>query len=220
MVKRMSRFLLLLAALRASFVAAQGTPPPILQITIERIKPGGEAEYGAIEERLAEVCARLGCPNSYLALESLGEPKEVWWFVMYPSQAEIDRVARAYAENEPLLNAMRELAALKKDITDEPIAYFTNYRADVSGKSAWRVGSEAFAVIATAPDITVGALFETQDGMRFEIVSAGTLADANAAAAKLGSTARVFEVRPTWSKPDGAWTAANPELWRQRQASR
>ena len=193
-------------------VAAQ-EPPPILQITIERIRPGGEAEYGVIEERLAEVCARLRCPNSYLALLSVGEPKEVWWFVMYPSQAEIDRVAQAYEQNEPLLKAMRELAALKQDITDEPIAHFANYRADASAESVWRVGVEQFAVIATAPDGAAGAVFEAPDGTRFAIASAATLADANTAAARLGSTARVFEVRPTWSKPDDAWTAANPKLW-------
>ena len=207
-----------LAALAAVSVAAQD-PPPILQITIERIRPGGEAEYGVIEERLAEVCARLGCPNSYLALFSVGEPKEVWWFVMYPSQADIDRVAQAYEQNEPLLNAMRELAALKQDVTDDPIAYFANYRADAGAESVWRVGVEQFVVIATAPDAS-GAVFEAADGTRFAIASAATLADANTAAAKLGSTARVFEVRPTWSKPDDAWTAANPKLWTRRQTSR
>jgi hypothetical protein len=205
----------ILATMTASAVAAQ-EPPPILQITIERIKLGGLAEYGVIEERLAEVCDRLGCPNSYLALLSVDEPKEVWWFVVYPSHADIDRVGHAYEQNQPLLKAMRELTALKKDITDEPIAYFTSYRADLSGDSAWRVGSEEFTVIATAPDRSGGAVFEAPDGKLFEIVTEAKRADANSAAAKLGSTARVFEVRPTWSKPDGAWTAANPELWSER----
>jgi hypothetical protein len=212
MENRVPNLVAIFAAMTASAVAAQ-EPPPILQITIERIKPGGEAEYGVIEERLAEVCARLGCPNAYLAQLSVDEPKEVWWFVMYPSQADIDRVAQAYEQNQPLLKAMRELAALKKDITDEPIAYFTSYRADLSGDPTWRVGSEAFTVIATAPDLSRGAVFEAPDGTRFEIVTETKHADASSAAARLGPTARVFEVRPTWSKPDDAWKAANPELW-------
>jgi hypothetical protein len=208
-------FVSILATMTAPAVAAQ-EPPPILQITIERIKPGALGEYGAIEERLAEVCDRLGCPNSYLALLSADEPKEVWWFVMYPSQAEVDRVARAYEQNQPLLSAMRELAALKKDITEEPIAYFTTYRTDSSDESPWKVGREPFTVIATGTELAGPATFEAPDGKRFAISSAATTAGASVAAEKLGSTARIFEIRPSWSKPDDAWTAGNPELWRAR----
>jgi hypothetical protein len=205
----------ILGTMTAPAAAAQ-EPPPILQITIERIKPGALGEYGAIEERLAEVCDRLACPNSYLALLSADEPKEVWWLVMYPSQAEVDRVARAYEQNQPLLSAMRELAALKKDITEEPIAYFTSYRTDLSDESPWRIGSDAITVIATGTDLAVGATFEAADGKRFAISSAATTASASVAAEGLGSTARIFEVRPSWSKPDDAWVARNSELWRAR----
>src|SRR5690606_28315617 len=49
-----------------------------------------EARYGALEECMAEACGRLGCPNAYLALESVDGPKEVWWIVDYADDA--DRV--------------------------------------------------------------------------------------------------------------------------------
>ena len=182
--------------------------PPILQITIERIKPGAEAEYGRIEERLKETCVRMGCPNAYLALESAATPKEVWWLVMYESQADAERVAAAYAANEPLRKEMAALGAVKENIADAPIAHMTERRG---AATSWAVGAEPFALIAMGPGTAGAATFESKNGERFAIASAETRADAEAAAARLG--ARVFVMRPEWSKPDASWVAANPRLW-------
>jgi hypothetical protein len=202
--------LLLLAMLTPLSAAAQA-PPPILQITIESIRPGGEVEYGRVEERLKEVCVRLNCPNAYLALESVSPPKEVWWFVMYESQAQVKGVAAAYAANEPLLKEMAALNAFKKDIVDPPIGHMAMHREGES--PAWQIGSDPFVVIATSADVVGSAVFESASGARFAIVSASTRAAADAAAMRLGADARVFAVRPEWSKPDKAWVARNPQLW-------
>lgn len=199
--------LLLFAMAALSPVLAQ---PPILQITIERINPGGEAEYGRIEERLKETCVRMGCPNAYLALESAAAPKEVWWLVTYEAQADVDRVAAAYAANEPLLTAMTALNMLKKDTTTAPIGYMTRRGGS---PSSWRVGAEPFVVIATGADAVGAAVFESDGGVRFVIAAAASRSDADAVAARLGATARVFATRPEWSKPDEAWVTANPRLW-------
>jgi hypothetical protein len=190
-------------------------PPAILQLTIERLEPGGESKYGDIERRLLELCTRLGCPNAYLALEALAEPKEVWWFVMYQSAADIERVANAYAANQPLLDGLRELQALKQGISAVTLERTTKLHAGLGDAAPWRVGSEPFAVIATSTNARRGAVFAAPDGMRFWIVSAPTRGAAEAAAAELGGSARVFEARPEWSKPETAWIAANPELWRR-----
>jgi hypothetical protein len=185
--------------------------PPIVQITIERIEPGKESEYDAIEEELANVCARLGCPNSYLALLSVDAPKEVWWFVSYSSDAEVARVAAAYASNQPLLDALRVGAAKKSGIAAAPSEHMTKHRPDLSDGSPWRIGTTRFAAIA--PTVGTGAVFESADETRFTIAAASTRAAAAKAAARLGPSARVFEVRPTWSRPAREWTAANAELW-------
>jgi hypothetical protein len=186
-------------------------PPPILQITIEPILPGKEAEYAAIEEDLARLCATRGCPNSYLALLSLAAPKEVWWFVAYRSQAEVESVAASYAGNPALLEALRALTAKKNGIAAEPSEHWTKLNADLSDGAPWQIGTTRFAVIATLA--AGGAVFEAPDGRRFAIVSAETLADAAETAVRLGPSARVFEIRPSWSRPDKEWTTARPELW-------
>jgi len=203
----------LLAVLAPAPTYAQMTPP-ILQITIERVAAGRESEYGRVEERLLEACLRLGCPNDYLALESVAEPREIWWLVAYSSQADVDRVAQAYARNDSLTSALRELGALKKDIAPTIGSWVTRYRPDLGAEVPWRVGVAPFAVLGRSAAPGSGAVFEAPDGMRFTVVAAATLDDANAVAARSDPSARVFTVRPEWSKPDPAWLKASPELWR------
>jgi hypothetical protein len=188
--------------------------PSILQITIERVHVGGEARYGELEERMAETCRRLGCPNSYLAIESVLSPKEVWWFVEYATDSDVEHVRHAYEQNPPLLTALADLAALKKELTDAPVEHVTRHRADLSVAASWRIGSEPFVVIAT--QAAAGSVFESAEHAMFTVVSAASLVEAAATAARLGPGARVFRVQPSWSRPAEHWVAANPELWQRR----
>lgn len=218
---RPARFPLLLGALAAGVLAAQ-EPPALLQITIETIKPGSEAQYGAIEERLAEMCARRGCPNDYLALESTTTPTQVWWFTMYATQADIARIALAYERDADLLRELRELSNLKRELTDAPVNHLAAHQPELGDASRWRIGELRFAAVAvtaagSAPGSRIGTVFdEPEGGSRFTVIGAATRAEADAAAASLGTDALVFEVRPSWSKPAAAWVGANPELWARR----
>jgi hypothetical protein len=206
---------LALAAL-LPFAAAAQRAPQTLQITVERITPGREAEYAAIEERLAEICVRLRCPNAYLALESTTAPKEVLWLVEYASQADVARIAEAYARNEPLLAELRSAAATKKEqsIAAAPAESMTTL-VPGGGETPWLVGRTALVVIAETDDAP-GAVFVSADGRRFAVAAAKTRTDADEIAAKLGAAARVLAVRPEWSKPDPSWVEANGELWAPR----
>jgi hypothetical protein len=199
-------------ALAPNVLASAAEPPPILQITIEPIRPGKEAEYGAIEVELAALCARQRCPNSYLALLSLDAPKQVYWLVSYESQADVERVAAGYADNQPLLDGMRALAAKKTGIADATTEIWTKLRADSSDDVPWQIGATRFAVIATET-ARGGAVFETSAGRRFVIAAVETSAAAAEVAGRMGASARVFEVRASWSLPSADWRAANPDLW-------
>ena len=203
-----------LVAMLTPSTSSADRAPAILQITIERVNTGAEARYGELEERMAETCIRFGCPNSYLALESVDPPREVWWFVEYATDAEVERVRRAYEQNRPLLSALTDLAALKEDLTGVPVEHMTNYRADLSVGASWRVGSEPFVAIVT--ETASGSVFESAEHAMFTVVSASSLAEANAVAAELGLNARIFHVRPSWSRPAELWVAANPDLWQMR----
>ena len=96
---------LVLAArpLEAQQPLAGQNPPQVLQLVIERIKPGNEARYDAIEQQLAVLCKER-CPNAYLALESFATPKEIYWLTAYRTADDVDRIAAVYA-SDALLRA-------------------------------------------------------------------------------------------------------------------
>src|SRR5512134_561072 len=97
------------------------TPPSLLQIVQEKVRPGAEQDYGRIEEELARACVRLGAPNRYLALASITQPTEVWWLNKYASESAVARITEAYTRNTALMTTLRELSAKKTGMTDVPI---------------------------------------------------------------------------------------------------
>ena len=193
------------------------SPPALLQIVQERLNPGAEQAYGEVEEQLAHLCARMNCPNRYLALASETLPREVWWLNTYGSQADVDHVAQAYAQNTALTKAMLELAQRRKGLTSEPIDRMTAFRKDLSDGSGWRIGELRFAVVLEmgAPAKAAGSVFQVPDGRAFAFTAASSRTEADRLAAALGSDARVFEVRPQWSFPYDDWGSRNPELWKR-----
>jgi hypothetical protein len=206
----------LLIRLLAMPVGVQ-TPPALLQIVREKLRPGVEQDYGRIEEELARACARLGAPNRYLALASIGKPVEVWWLNMYASESAVDHVAEAYARNTPLMTALRELSANKVGMTDVPIDVMTTFRSDLSSPDAWQIGQLRYAVVSDlqAPERSEGAVFQSPDGRALVIIAASDRNDAERRASQLGPGAMIFEVRPQWSLPEDSWVSLNPQLWKR-----
>jgi hypothetical protein len=202
-------------ALQAGATAA---PPRILQIYREPLKPGAEAEYDRIESDTARQCAALRCAHAYLALESLGGPKEIWWFNGFDSPADRDAVIAAWNANAAALAALERNRQRKAPLTAKGIEVITNHQPGLSTGPPWRLGHGRYAVIAVTTGAAPmgGTVYEAADGTRFVIREASTPdeADAIAKAAGTDAGARVFAVRPAWSHPADDWIAADPEFWR------
>jgi hypothetical protein len=194
------------------------TPPPILLICREPLKPGRESAYSAIEEETARSAVALGCPHPYLAAECLTGSAEVWWFNGFESAAEQAHVADAYAKNEQWMAALTQNSARKSDCTLALIEALATYREELSAGSRWSPGAGRFLVITMtgsgAP--TSGTVFETADGLRFIVTPAPTREVADARRAIAGAESRVLAVRPRWSFPAAEWVAADPEFWQPR----
>ena len=203
------------------------SPPRILQIYRDSLKPGAEAAYGRNEENAARICAELGCPHAYMAIESLTGPKEVWYFNGYASAAERQQVGDAYAAREDLLAALERNAAGKKDLILQPVDVFASVRADLTRGAPWTMTRGRFLVITvTRSDRRVdGTVFETPDGVRFIILPAQTRAEADKKAraalrqgsGQAGAETNVFAVRPAWSMAAKEWIAADPSFWRSQR---
>jgi hypothetical protein len=197
---------------------ALSQPPQILQIVREPIKPGQDDAYRVIEEETARISAVEGCPHPYLAAESLGGAKEIWWFNGYRSAAEQKQAADAYAKNGRLLSSLQQQSARKSVLTMRPIELVATFRPDLSAGAPWTVGHGRFLVITvtTQPGQRKGTVFETRDH-EYVVVRTTQTRDEADRLAKRGST--VLAVRPTFSFPAPEWIAADASFWGQTPRS-
>jgi hypothetical protein len=200
----------------------QERPPQSLQIVRESLKQDGEAAYKKIEQDAARICADLHCPNSHLAMESLSEPKEVWWLTPYESESDRQRVASGYASNRALMAALQEISKRKQGLVGAPVDILANYRRDLSEKDSWKVGGTRFFVVTVTKREAqaAGAVFEAADGTRFILRPATTRRQADALVAAAGPGTTVFAIRPYWGMPAKEWIAADPEFWKPNPMAR
>jgi hypothetical protein len=195
---------------------AQERSPEILEIYRDRLKPGQEAAFKAIEEDAARICADLQCPHPHLAIESLTGPKEVWWLNAFESEAEKQRVYSEYMNNRALLAALDRITKGKEGLTETPEDIFVKYRADLSRGAVWKVaGARFFAATVTREDLQIdGSVFEAPDGTFFILRPARTEQECEAVVSASAPETRVFAVRPYWGMPAEEWIAADPEFWK------
>jgi hypothetical protein len=209
-----------LLTLIAMPVFAPEPPPPFIYVYRERLKPGVEAEYGKVEEDAAHICARLECPNPYLALESVRGPREVWWLNAFASETDRDRVYRGYEQNLALKAALQDITRRKQGLIFEPDETLATYRSDLSDGSSWRMlGARFFAMtVMDAARKADGCVFEAPNAKWFVVVPAATRSEADRKAATAGPGTKVFAIRPAWSLPAEAWIAADPDFWQASPA--
>ena len=193
-----------------------GTEPPrLLQIHRETVALGSEKAYHAIETDTAQRCASLRCPHAYLALQALAAPYEVWFLNGFKSASEQQLVIDAYRANARLMAALTGNGQRKAALTTNPVSVVASYRADLGRGAPWTLGDGRFLVVtaSTTTRTFVGTVFETPDGMWFDVRAAATLADAEAARVA-DPQSRVLAVRPSWSFPAPEWIAADSVFWK------
>jgi hypothetical protein len=185
----------------------------LLQIYRERVKAGREADYRAVEEEAARICARHRFPNPHLAMEAESGPKEVWWLNAFASEEARQRVSADYEADAQLVRALTEHGRRKQGLTEAPIDVVTTYRPDLS-RTPWDPAGARFLVVRTAERelSSEGSVFEAPDGGFYALTLARTHSDA-AKAAAIEPGAIVFAVRPWWGHPAKEWIAADPGFW-------
>ena len=197
-----------------SVVLAQQTAPRFMYIYRDSLKGGVDSAYRTIEEDAAQICADLGCPNPYLAIESLTGPHEVWWINTFASEADTTRVVKAYAANRALMDALGSVPKRKAALIGKPIEGYAVYRSDLSRGAAWSVaGTRFIAVTVTRNQRPVrGVVWQATDSTLYILQPAKTHDEAELLARQQGG--RVFAVRPNLSMPPPAWRMADPAFWR------
>jgi hypothetical protein len=197
-------------------------PPPIVQICREHVTPGREADFRAIEEDAARICAELNCPNSHLAMESVTRPIEVWWITPYESDADRERVAMGYADNPALMAALGGIATRKQGVTAPPLDVVARLNSEASSGPAWTIaGARFFVAMATARDAAVlASVYESPEGGRLMLRPVSDPDEGAALTQAWGPGSRLFAVRPYWGMPAAEWIAADREFWNVNPAAR
>jgi hypothetical protein len=198
----------------------------ILQIHRDRLKPGAEATFDAIERDAASACRTLNGPHPHVAIEILVAPqiggphapalKEVWWVNAFDSEEEKQRVYDAYAANGPLMAALSDVGRRRPEVIASEVDVFATHRADLSRGASLRVtGARFFVVVVTDEDSTMdGAVFETAEGTRYIFKATRSGDEAEALATRAGQHAAIFAVRPEWGKPSQEWIDADRVFWK------
>jgi hypothetical protein len=198
-------------------------PPRLLYIFRQFWKPGHQAALDRIEAEAARTCIGLGIQHPYLGIESLSGSKEVWYLNAFSSTEELAQITKAYSDNPKLTAEMGRFAEQRKEFESRSsLEGLTTYRPELSRGVQWEIGRGQFLVVQmTKGDPTSeGSVFESQDGERFVITPAKTLAEAKRKLAAAGPNAKIFAVRPEFSMAAEEWVAHDPSLWQSSQRKR
>jgi len=215
----MRAIILLLAVLSASLLA-QGPAPRFMYIYRDSLKRGVDSAYRVIENDGARICADMGCPNPYLALESLSGPHEAWWLNVFATAADTARVVNAYASNRALTAALNVVAQRKAALIGTPVQGYAVYRRELSRSPAWSVARARFIVVTVTGDLRLvdGSAWVMADSTLYGLQPVTNRREADSLARQ--GNARVFAVRPNWSMPAPEWVAADPDFWRSAPVRR
>jgi hypothetical protein len=195
---------------------ARALSPRILYISREFWKPGHEAALNGIEAEAARTCIGLGVPHPYLGIESLTGSKEVWYINGFASTEELAQVTEAYSKKQELLAAMNKFSQKRAEFESQPNSEGrATYRPELSRGAEWKMGQERFLVIVVTMGNphSDGAVFESQDGVRFVVTAAKTRTEADVNLSAAGPDAKIFAVRPEFSMPAAEWVASDPSFW-------
>lgn len=173
----------------------QARPPQILEIYRDYLKPEAVAANRRLENRAEHLCRTLGFRHSYLTIESVSGPNEMWYFNGFESQSEVEKLRQEYAKNTKLAEALADIvqqkAVLKRAESTDEFAY---YRSDLSRGEPWVIGRGRFLVIVFFngdPPLN-GTVFEIKGSRRMLVRTAHSSTDARALATAAGSNANVF----------------------------
>ena len=116
----------------AQETAAANTPPPLLVIYREEVKPGRGAAHAANESAWAQGFAKAGVPQHWLAMTSMAGPTEAWFFSGYASYADFQKAEDA-VEDSPSMRAIADkFSAQESEILERTTSIVAGYRPALS----------------------------------------------------------------------------------------
>jgi hypothetical protein len=124
------------------------TPPTILNIFREVVKPGKAAAHEANEQSWAGVLAKAQWPTGWLGTTAMTGPNEAWYFTGYPSFEAWEKDTKAREASEALADT-RKNAALESDLLNGTYEIVARYVKSLSYQPNVNVGLMRYVTIET-----------------------------------------------------------------------
>jgi len=130
----------------------QKSPPPILRVYVEQVKPGKSAAHEKSESAFARAFAKANFPAHYLALTAMAGANEVWFVEEHSSFAEVEHDEKV--GEEPALKAeLDQLDAADGESVAASRSLIGVYRSDLSYRA-----EQAAATMPKMRYVDVGTL--------------------------------------------------------------
>jgi hypothetical protein len=156
MLKTAARVFVMLGcwALRVSPAAAQtpapteeGTPPALLQIEREEVRPGKGGAHAVNEAAWAGAYAKAQSPVHWLGMTSVSGPSEAWFLTGHESFAELEKNEATTDANPALLAQRDKLAAVDGELLGRTSTIIARYRPGLSYQPAVKLPTMRYMTV-------------------------------------------------------------------------
>ena len=106
------------------------TPPLILQIYRDPVKPGKLPEYARVEAEAAQACYRANT-WPYFTVQTVTGPQEVWFVSGFDTYGAMEKSAEPFVRNANLAAELNRLMEAKTNLVSDPATIFLRYREDL-----------------------------------------------------------------------------------------
>ena len=107
------------------------TPPPVIRIFRETLKPGKQAAHERTESAFVRALTKANFPVHYLGMDAVAGPTESWFIEAHDSFAGLEKSDRA-AEMQPLKGELEQASALDGEYLAVNRTILAVYRKDLS----------------------------------------------------------------------------------------
>jgi hypothetical protein len=119
-------------AVRAVAQTAAPTPPKVMLIGRELVKPGKGAAHTKLESAWSRALEAAKNPATFIAMTTMTGANEAWFLVPYASMADLQKMNAAVDASAPLTAINDRYAAQESDVIANMFTMITNYRDDLS----------------------------------------------------------------------------------------
>jgi hypothetical protein len=120
------------AVAAAQEAAPSKSPPKVLQIFVESVKPGKSAAHEKVEIGWPAAFRKAKWPTHYLAVTSMSGPGEAWYITGHESYAAIETDNRNVEQTPALSKELERLSQVDGELLSGTRGLLATYRPDLS----------------------------------------------------------------------------------------